>query len=193
MDINPSDLHGTLAALAAPRRFDLLVLMLAGEDRSVTQLAEAVGLSQSCTTRHLQALARAGLVKGVRDGKRVVFRIAPRDAAARAVLASIAGGATRPPSAGTSRTARTSRRQRPRRPPAGGNSNGNGARARRRTFLEGAVRIESAAELEPFMAVDARSPADIDEGQRPVTESGRTSEPEAVPAWRRSDLEDFLL
>src|SRR5690349_10424535 len=86
-------LQDALAVLAAPRRFDLLVLMLAGERRSVSQLAEAVRLSQSCTTRHLQALARAGLVKGDRDGKRVVFRIAPRDGAARAVLASIAAGA----------------------------------------------------------------------------------------------------
>ena len=192
MEFSPFDLHATLAALAAPRRFDLLVLMLAGEDRSVTQLAQAVGLSQSCTTRHLQALARAGLVKGVRDGKRVVFRIAPRDAAARAVLASLAGGATRPPSAGTSRTARTTRRQRPRRPAAGG-TGGSNVRAQRRKLLESAVRIETAAELEPFMASDAHSPAEIDDRQRPVPESGRTSEPEAVPAWRRSDLEDFLL
>src|SRR5215468_4881030 len=94
MDTRPSRLQGALATLAAPRRFDLLVLMLAGEDRSVSQLAGAVGLSQSCTTRHLQALARAGLVKGVRDGKRVVFRIAPRDAEARTVLASLPGGAS---------------------------------------------------------------------------------------------------
>jgi len=57
-------LQDALAVLAAPRRFDLLVLMLLGERRSVSQLAEAVKLSQSCTTRHLQALARAGLVKG---------------------------------------------------------------------------------------------------------------------------------
>src|SRR5499427_5132223 len=90
-------LQDALAVLAAPRRFDLLVLMLAGERRSVSQLAEAVRLSQSCTTRHLQALARAGLVKGERDGKRVVFRIAPRDAEARTVLASVAARAAAAP------------------------------------------------------------------------------------------------
>jgi DNA-binding transcriptional ArsR family regulator len=109
MNARADRLRGALATLAAPRRFDLLVLMLSGEDRSVSQLAEAVGLSQSCTTRHLQALARAGLVKGVRDGKRVVFRIAPRDAEARTVLASVSGGAaapfdrprTRPPASAT--------------------------------------------------------------------------------------------
>src|SRR5262252_9139759 len=125
MHNDPQALHQALAALAPPRRFELLVLLMAGVDRSVSQLAEAVGLSQSCTTRHLQALARAGLVKGVRDGKRVVFRIAPRDAAARVVLASVSGaapqpgGAARPadprsPRGGTAAT--SSRRKRPERP-----------------------------------------------------------------------------
>ena len=66
-----------------------MLLLLSGVERSVSQLARAVRLSQSCTTRHLQALERAGLVKGVRDGKRVVFRPSPRDATARGVLASL--------------------------------------------------------------------------------------------------------
>src|SRR5262245_65890525 len=92
MHKRPAQLHEAIAVLAPPRRFELLLLMLAGADRSVSQLAKAVGLSQSCTTRHLQALARAGLVKGTRDGKRVVFRLAPRDDAARAVIASVSGG-----------------------------------------------------------------------------------------------------
>jgi DNA-binding transcriptional ArsR family regulator len=82
-------LHRSLAVLGPPRRFQLMLLLLSGVDRSVSQLARAVRLSQSCTTRHLQSLERAGLVKGVRDGKRVVFRPAPRDATARGVLASL--------------------------------------------------------------------------------------------------------
>src|SRR5689334_18101568 len=145
MESRPLQLHGALAVLAAPRRFDLLVLMLAGEDRSVSQLAEAVGLSQSCTTRHLQALARAGLVKGVRDGKRVVFRIAPRDGAARSVLASIAGGVPGPL---TAEPPPAPKRQRPRRGP--------GDDRARQKLLEAAVRIESAVELEPLTAGDGR-------------------------------------
>jgi len=144
MHTRPDRLRGALATLAAPRRFDLLVLMLSGEDRSVSQLAEAVGLSQSCTTRHLQALARAGLVKGVRDGKRVVFRIAPRDAEARTVLASVSGGAVAPS------IAHEPTYQRPRRSPPRDASN-SGARRR---LLEAAVRIESSAELEPVVDGD---------------------------------------
>ena len=86
-------LHRSLAVLGPPRRFHLMLLLLSGIERSVSQLARAVRLSQSCTTRHLQALERAGLVKGTRDGKRVVFRPAPRDATARAVLDSLARSA----------------------------------------------------------------------------------------------------
>ena len=82
-------LHRTLAVLAPPRRFQLLLLLLSGPVRSVSQLARAVRLSQSCTTRHLQALQRAGLVRREREGKKVHFRPSPRDATTRAVLASL--------------------------------------------------------------------------------------------------------
>src|SRR5690242_14625363 len=80
-------LHRSLAVLGPPRRFHLMLLLLTGVERSVSQLAKLVRLSQSCTTRHLQALERAGLVKGVREGKRVLFRPAPRDLTARGVVA----------------------------------------------------------------------------------------------------------
>jgi DNA-binding transcriptional ArsR family regulator len=185
MNDRPTELHGALAVLAAPRRFDLLVLLLDGRDRSVSQLAEAVDLSQSCTTRHLQALARAGFVKGARDGKRVVFRVAPRDAAARAVLASIAGGhasaaaPSRPGAGGAVGRRRGAVRARPQRPGS---------------VLEAAIRIESAAEFEPLMATSGAADDTGDGVARPSAESGTSSEaPEAVPAWQRSDLEDFLL
>jgi hypothetical protein len=130
-------------------------------------------------------------VKGARDGKRVVFRVAPRDAGARAVLASIAGGANGGAGAldGGSLDGDVVREPvrepvRPRRVRSGHDS-----RVRRK-LLETAVRIESATEFEPLMADDGPvEPRDL----RPDRESDRTSEPEAAPAWRRSDLEDFLL
>ena len=189
MDDRRSQLHGALAVLAAPRRFDLLVLMLSGEDRSVTRLAEAVGLSQSCTTRHLQALARAGLVKGVRDGKRVVFRISPRDAGARAVLAWVSGGQVRAPAPRDLDRARERGLPRPRRR----RPVRRDGEAIPRRLLEAAVRIESAVELEPLVAGDGPPSPRAGEPRRSAPESGRTSEPEVIPAWRRSDLEDFLL
>lgn len=52
-----------------------IVLALLERPRFVTELAVEVELSQSCTTRHLQALAAAGLVHGRRSGKRVIFEV----------------------------------------------------------------------------------------------------------------------
>ena len=184
----PSQLHGALSALAAPRRFDLLLLMLAGHDRSVSQLAEAVGLSQSCTTRHLQALARAGLVKGVRDGKRVVFRIAPRDAAARVVLASVSGRPA-PAPARAAKPRDAAARARPRR-----TARVAGAPAQMPKHILGAmVHIESAAELEPIVVEERGMRPGLEPGEQVGGESGRTTEPEPAPAWQRSEIEDFLL
>jgi DNA-binding transcriptional ArsR family regulator len=186
---NPTDLQAVLAVLAAPRRFDLLLLMLAGANRSVSQLAEAVGLSQSCTTRHLQALARAGLVAGARDGKRVVFRVAPRDAAARAELATITAGHASAPS-----DARASADRRSPRPATRRHGKARPRPEARRSVLETAIRIESAAEFEPVMADPGAADDRAGTVGQPGAESGTSSlDPEAVPAWQRSDLEDFLL
>lgn len=64
--------HDLLACLADSSRFRLVSALTVG-DRCVTELARDVGLSQSCTTRHLQALKQAGVVSAERQGKRVVY------------------------------------------------------------------------------------------------------------------------
>jgi DNA-binding transcriptional ArsR family regulator len=51
------------------------MLRLIEGEYCVSDLARRVGLSQSCTTRHLQVLLREGLVARVRSGKRVLFRV----------------------------------------------------------------------------------------------------------------------
>ncbi len=61
-----------LQCLGDESRFRVMTELVRG-DRCVTELATLVGLSQSCTTRHLQVLERAGLVSSARSGKRVVF------------------------------------------------------------------------------------------------------------------------
>lgn len=66
-----SDLHAMLASLGHASRFRIALSLIQGE-RCVGDLALAIGLSQSCTTRHIQALERAGLVRSRRDGKRVL-------------------------------------------------------------------------------------------------------------------------
>jgi len=88
MDSRDADrLHAVLAVLAPPRRFGLLLLLLSGVDRSVCQLARAVGLSQSCTTRHLQSpatvfVAPAPAVRGRRPKRRAAPRLSSDPGAA---------------------------------------------------------------------------------------------------------------
>jgi len=63
-----------------------MVMRLARGERCVTELAAEVGLSQSCTTRHLQALQKEGIVRGVRSGKRVMFALSPSHGGIHPVL-----------------------------------------------------------------------------------------------------------
>jgi len=63
-----------LACLGVRSRFQVVATLLKGA-RCVSDLAHEIGLSQSCTTRHLQALQGEGIVSGERDGKRVMFKL----------------------------------------------------------------------------------------------------------------------
>lgn len=74
-----------LACLGDPSRFRVISALVEGE-RCVTDLAGRVGLSQSCTTRHLQALLRERMVRRNRDGKRVFFGICTEDALVRELI-----------------------------------------------------------------------------------------------------------
>lgn len=80
-------LHARMACLGPVSRFRLALQLLAGE-RCVTELAAALALSQSCTTRHLQTMAREGLVRGERAGKKVLFRLEPDTLGLIALIAS---------------------------------------------------------------------------------------------------------
>ncbi len=74
-----------LACLSEPSRFQLVTTLSAGP-RCVTELAGLIGLSQSCTTRHLQALLRESIVVAERRGKRVVYALRPERGATHPVL-----------------------------------------------------------------------------------------------------------
>lgn len=177
-------LHEVLAVLAPPRRFSLLMLLLSGVDRSVCQLASAVGLSQSCTTRHLQALERAGLVKGTRDGKRVVFRTAPRGAAAAGVLASLAGQSA-PATVFMARAPAPRARRRMRRATAGSSA--------RPTAGPTTGTRSLAGELVPVQRPPDPTPAPEPAAQHDAPESGNNSAPASPQPRFRQELEDYLL
>ena len=74
----PGRVPEILASLADPSRYRVLSLLADGE-YCVSELATRLGLSQSCTTRHLQTLQRAGVLTRTRAGKRVLFRIREDD------------------------------------------------------------------------------------------------------------------
>jgi ArsR family transcriptional regulator len=64
-----------LSVLASPIRLRLLVL-LTEEPRRVTDLVEALGASQPLVSRHLRVLRDAGLARGERRGREVIYEVA---------------------------------------------------------------------------------------------------------------------
>jgi rhodanese-related sulfurtransferase/predicted transcriptional regulator len=63
------------AALGSGRRAELVDLLAQGE-RSVEALAGETGQSVAATSHHLRLLAKAGLARSRRDGRRVFYRLA---------------------------------------------------------------------------------------------------------------------
>src|SRR6188508_1533168 len=63
-------------AIAEPRRRHILEL-IAGNERSVTEIADALELGQPSVSKHLQVLRDVGLVTLRRDGRRTMVRVNP--------------------------------------------------------------------------------------------------------------------
>jgi DNA-binding transcriptional ArsR family regulator len=60
--------------LADPTRLRILS-QLCGEERSVNEVVDAVGLTQANISRHLNILYRAGVVDRRREGNRIMYRV----------------------------------------------------------------------------------------------------------------------
>jgi DNA-binding transcriptional ArsR family regulator len=60
-------------AIAEPRRRHILEFV-AAEERSVSDIADALDLAQPSVSKHLQVLRDVGLVTARRDGKRTMYR-----------------------------------------------------------------------------------------------------------------------
>lgn len=76
MEQEPLDLDLIFAALADPTRRAMLTELLAGP-RNVSDLAEPFALSLAAISKHLQILARAGLVHQERAGREKECRLEP--------------------------------------------------------------------------------------------------------------------
>ena len=60
-------------AIADPRRRHILEF-IAGEERSVSEIADALELNQPSVSKHLQVLSNVGLVTARREGRRTMYR-----------------------------------------------------------------------------------------------------------------------
>ena len=61
-------------AIAEPRRRHILEF-IAGDERSVTDITDALELGQPSVSKHLQVLRDVGLVRVRREGRRTLYRI----------------------------------------------------------------------------------------------------------------------
>jgi DNA-binding transcriptional ArsR family regulator len=60
-------------AIAEPQRRAILQI-LSGDERSVNEVANALGLPQPSVSKHLRVLREVGLVESRRDGRQIWYR-----------------------------------------------------------------------------------------------------------------------
>jgi ArsR family transcriptional regulator, virulence genes transcriptional regulator len=77
-----------LSAMANPRRLMVLCKLIEGE-KSVTSLADAVGLSQSALSQHLAKLREKNLVRTRRDAQTIYYSLASDEV--RGVISTLYG------------------------------------------------------------------------------------------------------
>jgi DNA-binding transcriptional ArsR family regulator len=65
-----------LAALGQPTRLQIFRLLMGAEPSGLSagSIAETIGAPQNTLSTHLSILARAGLVRGTREGRSIVYR-----------------------------------------------------------------------------------------------------------------------
>lgn len=66
------------AALGDERRLRLVARLCRDGPVSITNLASGAEVSRQAITKHLHVLARAGLVRGVRQGRERVYQLDPK-------------------------------------------------------------------------------------------------------------------
>ena len=70
------DVARILSTLSNPRRLLVLCHLMRTGERSVGQLVEAIGLSQSALSQHLALMRAEGLVRTRKEGLNVFYSIA---------------------------------------------------------------------------------------------------------------------
>ena len=60
-------------AIGSESRINILLLFLDGQERTVNQITEAVGLGQPTTSEHLAIMKRSGVLVAEKRGKEVYY------------------------------------------------------------------------------------------------------------------------
>lgn len=66
------------AALGATPRLRILERLRPGQDRSITDLTHGSRLTRQAVSKHLRVLERAAVVRSVRRGREILFRLEPK-------------------------------------------------------------------------------------------------------------------
>lgn len=74
-DVDVSSLAIVFDALGEPNRCLIFRALLRTQHANVTQLAEAIGISNSLASQHLKTLREANLILKRKDGKQVYYDI----------------------------------------------------------------------------------------------------------------------
>ncbi len=80
--VNRESCADLLKVLADETRLDVVRQLMLGP-RHVGELNESLGLEQSLLSHHLRVLKESGIVEAQRDGKAVLYRLAPQVEARR--------------------------------------------------------------------------------------------------------------
>lgn len=68
------DLLDFIKSIASETRINILFLFLDGQERTVSQIVEAIGLGQPTVSEHLTLMKRAGVLVSKKQGKEVYYR-----------------------------------------------------------------------------------------------------------------------
>jgi DNA-binding transcriptional ArsR family regulator len=69
-----TDLLTFLKSLASESRLNIVLLFLDGQERTVNEIAEKIGLGQPATSEHLAVLKQSGVLISRKEGKEVYYR-----------------------------------------------------------------------------------------------------------------------
>lgn len=68
------DLLDFVKSIGSESRMSILLLFLDGQERTVNQITEAIGLGQPTTSEHLSVMKRSGVLVSAKRGKEVYYR-----------------------------------------------------------------------------------------------------------------------